>query len=152
MGRATIAFVVGLGLIVAVSYGLVGAFGLEVITPREVGDPVLEPPPKSKLATLVLLHLAVSAVGGAVAALLAPAGKKMMTVAFVAFFASLAVGLASTFAPVGPIWYAGLHFACAIIGPPIGGMLLSRGKDAPPGAPTPARAPDPEPAGASAPA
>lgn len=140
------AFLVGLGLIAAVSYGLIGAFGLEVIVPREVGDPVLEPPPKSTLATLVLLHLAVSAAGGAVTALLAPAGRKMLTVAFVAFFASLLVGLASTFKPVGPIWYAGLHFACVIIGPPIGGMLLSRGKDAPGRTPAPAATPDPEPA------
>lgn len=140
-----LAILLGAALVAGVDRALPGIYELEVI-PFEVplGTITPEPPETSVLAQLVVLHLLVAVAGGAIGAVIAPRGRKMVAAAGVAFVGSLAAGYTGVFAPVGPDWYHALHFAAVLIGPCIGGNLVNRGHPEPEPVPVVADALAPE--------
>jgi hypothetical protein len=139
---ALLAALLGAALVVGVDRALPGLFNLQVI-PFEVplGTLTPEPPEDTVLAQLIVVHLLVAVAGGAVAALIAPQGRKLLAAAGVAFLGSLGAGYTGVFLPVGPDWYHGLHFATVLIGPCIGGNLLLRGRAEPEPEPIPLAVP-----------
>jgi hypothetical protein len=147
VSRVLLAVLVGAALVAGLDRALPGIWNLEVI-PFEVplGTITPEPPEDSVLAQLILLHLLIAVVGGALAALVAPRDQKMTAAAGVAFLGSLAAGTTGVFAPVGPDWYHGLHFATVLIGPCIGANLITRGRPESVSEPVPDSVPEPVPA------
>jgi hypothetical protein len=129
--RSAIAVVVGLIVVALATKFVPGTLGFEVIVPRVAGDPVPEPATQTSLAVLVLLHLVLFMAAGAVTAVLAPAGRKMLSAATVSFFGSLLVGVAVLFMPTATVWAHGLEFCSALLGPVLGAWLLARNDSEP---------------------